>query len=188
MYPALDMRNPDDGYCVSIDERVQLQLHVAESGKITNLTLQDCLAIYPDATEWVAAPSGRYPEPKGEIGAPFADANLKLLVMEALHAQGLIELGTPAELAMHVLKRHVNLEKEGYALIPELYDYLSRYPLNASLLDQVESLSFDGGNALCRYIWYFFDGETDIFKPLRLDGLEHCKPKAVQCDYNTRNY
>ena len=123
--------------------------------------------------EWTPAPPGRYPEPAGPPGAPFADPNLKLRVMGALHQLGLLDLGTPYELAAHVRGKRVDLEEEGYALMPDVYDYLARYPLSEGQLAAVETVSFDHFD-VCTYAWYFWGGETGEFEIASLAGLEHC--------------
>jgi hypothetical protein len=66
-----------------------------------------------------------------------------------------IDLGTPQQLASHVLGRRVDLEKDGYELIPEALDYLTRYPLSDVQLAAVEWIEFDGGAAIYPVAWYF---------------------------------
>ncbi len=79
-------------------------------------------------------PAGEYPEPTepsypaavGMAGAPFADPNLKLVVLSSLLDAKQIDLGTPAQLATHVLGRAFDLEDEGYEIFPAAQDYLER--------------------------------------------------------------
>ncbi|MFV0473657.1 MAG: DUF6892 domain-containing protein [Pikeienuella sp.] len=116
-----------------------------------------------------------YPGPAGAPGAPFADANLKLVVLDGLLYGRALDLGRPEDLAAHVLGREVDMEEEGYDPIPEARDYLLRYPLDQALLDQVETLIFDGGNDIYRYIWYFWSGEDEGFDVSSLDGIALCR-------------
>lgn len=120
------------------------------------------------------ASASRYPAPGDTPGAPFDDPNLKLAILSSLIDKRLIDLGTPQQLAEHVLGRPVDLEKEGYKLIPAVRAYLDRYPLTPDLLNQIDELVLDGGNSVYRYVWFFWDGEDDIFDINSLAGIEHC--------------
>ncbi|MBB4314167.1 DUF7256 domain-containing protein [Roseospira marina] len=122
-----------------------------------------------------------YPEPAGEPGAPFADPNFKLVVLSSLLREKELDLGTPEMLATHVLGRPVDLEDEGYDLIPEVLEYLRRYPLTDTLLAKVRSLYFDGGENIYVYPWYFWDGESYEFEVSSLQGIEHC-PNVTDID------
>lgn len=135
---------------------------------VNAISFSDPLAEYPERT----APP--YPAAAGAPGAPFADPNLKLVVLSALQDAKLIDLGAPGQLATHVLGRPVDLEEEGYDLIPEARDYLDRYPLTDELLAAVESLEFDGGNSIYPFAWYFWSGEEDGFEVSSLEGIELC--------------
>jgi hypothetical protein len=115
-----------------------------------------------------------YPAPMGAPGVPFADPNFKLAVLSSLVESGALDLGSYEDLASFVLKRPVDLNKEGYALIPELYDYLARYPLSEADLAKVESVTFDGGNEIYSYCFRFWSGETEEFDVKSLEGIAHC--------------
>ncbi|ULJ74180.1 DUF6892 domain-containing protein [Rhizobium gallicum] len=71
--------------------------------------------------------------------------------------------------------RAVDLEDEGYEIIPEAQDYLERYPLTDELLAAVEEIEFDGGETAYRFAWYFWDGEDDVFDVKDLSGIELCR-------------
>ena len=115
-----------------------------------------------------------YPAPAGAPGAPFADPNFKLAVLSSLVESGKLDLASYEDLASFVLKRPVDLEEEGYALIPEAYDYLARYPLTEADLAKVESVTFDGGNEIYSYCFRFWDGETGEFDVRSLEGITCC--------------
>lgn len=115
-----------------------------------------------------------YPAMAGEPGAPFKDPNLKLLALSDLRDRKVIDLGTPQQLAEHVLKRKVDLDDEGYDLIPEAYEYLARYPLTPDLLAQVKRLYFDASTGIVEYAWLFWTGESGAFDVHSLEGIEHC--------------
>ncbi len=115
-----------------------------------------------------------YPTASGAVGAPFSDVNLKLAVMSSLLDAKLLDLGTPEQLATHVLRRPVDLEKDGYDLIPEALDYLARYPLTDDLLASVERMEFDGGATIYPFAWYFWSGEEGAFDIKDLSGIRFC--------------
>lgn len=126
-----------------------------------------------------------YPAMAGEPGAPFRDPNLKLHVLDALLNQKDIDLGTPKELAEHVLNRKVDLEDEGYEMIPEAYEYLTCYPLTPELIARVKSLSLVVPARIFRYAWYFRDGWEEEFHVRSLDGIERCiNLEEIKVDLN----
>ncbi|NIB58269.1 MULTISPECIES: DUF6892 domain-containing protein [Rhizobium/Agrobacterium group] len=118
--------------------------------------------------------ASQYPAPKGLPGAPFEDPNLKLAILSGLIDKQVVDLGTPRQLAEHVLGRPVDLEKEGYEQIPAVRAYLDRYPLTPDLLRQVDGLVLDGGNSAYPYVWFFWDGEDESFNVTSLSGIGHC--------------
>ncbi|TKT75804.1 hypothetical protein XW59_018355 [Aquamicrobium sp. LC103] len=115
-----------------------------------------------------------YPAPQGPAGAPFADVNLKLAVLSALDEQGTIALGEPPKLAEHLLGRSFDVATEGYRLVPEVLDYLARYPLDSQKLATLETLNLDGGSTIYHHIWHFWHGEDDTFEVASLGGIENC--------------
>jgi len=120
------------------------------------------------------ATASRSPAPGDISGAPFGDPNLKLAILSSLIDKQLIDLGTPQQLAEHVLGRPVDLENEGYKPIPAVRAYLDRYPLSTDLLNEIDELVLDGGSSIYRYVWFFWDGADDIFDINSLAGIKHC--------------
>ena len=51
---------------------------------------------------------------------------------------------------------------------------LVRYQLTHEHLGSVTQIVFDAGNAIYRYPFYFWDGETDEFDVTSLEGLDGC--------------
>ncbi|SCW76633.1 hypothetical protein SAMN02927900_04690 [Rhizobium mongolense subsp. loessense] len=156
----MGVRQLPEGYT----QRVRLTLEAVNEIGFSNPAAQ-----YPEPTE----PS--YPVAVGMAGAPFTDPNLKLVVLSSLLDAKQIDLGTPAQLATHVLGRAVDLEDEGYEIIPAAQDYLERYPLTNELLAAVQEIEFDGGGTAYPFVWYFWDGEDDVFDVKDLSGIELCR-------------
>lgn len=116
-------------------------------------------------------PPPRYPQPAGIPGAPFIDSNLKLVVLDALRESGVIDLGTPADLAQHLLGESFDRDSNTGERLQPVYDFLVRYPLGANELATVRSLTFDGGNEIYSYVVPHWDGEDGAFDVASLDGL-----------------
>jgi hypothetical protein len=131
-----------------------------------------CLAgeLYPGAVARAAAPP-TYPPPEDIAGFPFDDLNLKLVVLDSLRDAKLIDLGSPKQLAEHVLGRPVILEQEGHRLIRPVYDYLTRYPVTPAQIDKIETITFDGGDEIYPYAYFYWDGQTADFDVKSLEGI-----------------
>jgi hypothetical protein len=137
-------------------------------GKLYQVGFRNPQAAYPPKQPMV------YPAPAGERGAPFVDPNFKLAVLSALLETDQLDLSSYDDLASFVLKRPVDLEKEGYELIPAAYDYLTRYPLTDDDLALVETITFDGGNDIYPYCYRFWSGETKEFDIKSVEGIIRC--------------
>jgi hypothetical protein len=137
-------------------------------GKLHKVALFDLNAKYPEKT------TVPYPAPAGRAGDPFDDPNFKLVVLSSLKGIRAIDLGQPQDLAEFVLRRPVDLEKEGYEPFREAYDYLARYPLGEAELAKVEALNFDGGNPIYRHFYYFWDGEVRDYDVTSINGIARC--------------
>jgi hypothetical protein len=112
-----------------------------------------------------------YPQPEATAGAPFADPNLKLAVLDTLLTSGTITLGPREELAQSLLGPDYDEDEQGYALLEPVYDWLTRFPLTATHLAAVDELIFDGGNEIYTYAFPFWDGESDEFDVKNLEGI-----------------
>ncbi|MBB4273614.1 DUF7256 domain-containing protein [Rhizobium mongolense] len=143
------------------------------SVRITYDTVYEIEISNPDA-EYAEPTAPPYPAASGAPGAPFSDPNLKLAVMSSLLYAKALDLGTPQQLASHVLGRTVDLEKDGDELIPEALDYLTRYPLSDEQLAAVERIEFDGSGAIYPFAWYFWGGEEGVFDVRDISGIRFC--------------
>jgi hypothetical protein len=112
-----------------------------------------------------------YPQATAQPGAPFADPNFKLVVLDALLTSGAIALGPRDKLARHLMGSSYDEARDGYQLLTPVYDYLLRYPLSAVDLARVEDIVFDGGNEIYPYAYPFWDGETGEFDVHSLEGI-----------------
>ncbi len=175
-FPGVDLAPPKLGpfsFAAVVDNGVHGRLELGTTAEderyLRALELYDPAAVYPAKQPVV------YAAPSGEPGAPFKDVNLKLSVLSELIEKGHLDLGDPQDLYDHLLGRHFDLEAEGYEPVAEARDYLARYPLDAALLDKVTSLELDGGSAIYRYIYYFWDGESGEFDVASLEGIEHLR-------------
>jgi len=114
------------------------------------------------------------PPPNAVPGAPFDDPNLKLVVIDALLAAGHIDLGGQVGFLSAMLGRRYSPESDPQWLYKcqPAYDYLVCYPLTPEHLAAVETLCFDGGNAIYQYVWPGWDGEGGDFDVRALDGVE----------------
>jgi hypothetical protein len=150
-------------YRLTLPDGLQLELRVLNNDVIA-MELSKPGAIYERTIS--------YPTPAGKPGAPFADPNLKLIVLSALTESGAIHLGPRKKLAEHILGPGYDEDQDGYDLLKPVYDYLARYPLTANHLAAVTSIDFDGGNEIYTYPFPFWSGETDEFEVASLDGVE----------------
>lgn len=116
-----------------------------------------------------------YRRPLHEPVTPFTDPNFKLAILSAMMADGIIDLGTPYDLAAHVLGRPVDLEIEGWSPIAEVRDYLARYQIFQPQLDRIETIELDGGIDIYPYIHYFWGGETEEFDIATIEGIKACR-------------
>lgn len=145
-------------------------------GKLYAISFRNMAASYPPPQPMV------YPAARGVPGAPFADPNFKLAILSSLLETNQLDLAEPQDLAEFALKRPVDLEQEGYALIPAAYDYLTRYPLDDDDLAHVESVTLDGGNEIYPYCYKFWDGETSDFDVGSVRGIALCRNvTALHC-------
>ncbi len=172
-------KRPDlkEGYRLPVYETVTYSADISSHykmllefrwGELYQISFRNPQAVYPPRQPMI------YPAPAGAPGAPFKDPNFKLAVLSSLVETDALDLAEYKDLAEFVLKRPVDLEKEGYELIREAYDYLVRYPLTEADLAMVETITFDGGNEIYPYCFRFWSGETKDFDVTSVEGIAQC--------------
>lgn len=154
------------------------------------------LMLLNDATDYRNQPK-TFPMPKAADNR-FKDFGLKLLVIEELmYRQRIL---TPAfdihEFAKEYDKREIDIETDGYAIIPEAKTYFQNLAIPDDLLSQIETLhqssGVDGGPRFIDHLFPFWDpGAGDEVVKItnkaiddlgllpnlkRLSGLENSKP------------
>lgn len=131
----------------------------------------------------------------------FRDFGLKLLVIEELmYCQGV--LGPRFDIrafAAEYIKREIDVESEGYAIIPEARAYFANLPIPDDLLARVRALhqssGLDGGPRYIAQLFPFWDpgvgdgpvpvtakavADFDLLPNLsRISGLENSKPNRT---------
>ncbi len=95
----------------------------------------------------------------------FKDFNFKLAVIqELMYNQGLLEPKFEIyEFARNYTGRKIDIDHEGYAIIPEAKAYFEKIELSEEQLSKVTSLYQDGGNDVYMNLYPFWDGEDNIF-------------------------
>lgn len=131
----------------------------------------------------------------------FRDFGLKLLVIEELmYRQGvLLPKFDIHAFAAEYQKREINVDKDGYAIIPEAKAYFANLPTPDDLLARVERLhqssGLDGGPRYIDHLFPFWDpgagddpvpvtakaiADLDLLPNLtRISGLENSKPNRT---------
>lgn len=95
----------------------------------------------------------------------FQDINLKLCVIqELMYTQKLIEpLFDIYKFVESYKERKINIDEEGYEIIPEALDYFKTLEIPTELLTQVTEICQDGGDDIYMQICPFWSGEDEIF-------------------------
>ncbi len=95
----------------------------------------------------------------------FMDFNFKLAVVQVLmYEQGVLlpEFDVYA-FARDYEGREIDIDAEGYEIIPEVRAYFEALEVPAAALAEVEALYQDGGNEIYMQLSPFWDGEDDRF-------------------------
>ena len=95
----------------------------------------------------------------------FKDFNFKLAVIERLmYEQGVL---TPRfnvyEFVKRYTARRIDIEEEGYDIIPEVRAYFEQLEIPAELLPLIQEINMDGGDEIYGQLYPFWDGEDEIF-------------------------
>lgn len=126
-------------------------------------------------------------KPDGGKAIVFSDFNFKLLVIEELmYNQELLKPKFDLyEFAEIYDKRKIDIEEEGYAMIPEAVEYFRNLPVSEELAGKVTELYQDGGNDIYGEIFPFWDGEDDTFDIKSYEDVKHfpnLKKMVLFCD------
>jgi len=104
----------------------------------------------------------------------FKDFNFKLAVVQVLMYEK--ELLEPKfDLYDFVEKyedRKIEIEEEGYEIIPEAKKYFEDLVIPSELLIQIDKIEQDGGNEIYFQLIPFWDGEDDAFNIKSTDDLK----------------
>lgn len=96
----------------------------------------------------------------------FKDFNFKLLVIEELMFNK--ELLKPKfdvyEFATLYDKRKIDIEEEGYNIIPEVISYFESLKIDIEFAGTITELYQDGGNSIYGQLYPFWDGEDNTFE------------------------
>lgn len=99
------------------------------------------------------------------MGVHFQDINFKLCVIqELMYNQSLLEPKFEIyEFVKSYTDRKIDIDKEGYNIIPEALVYFEKIEIPAGLLMNVSKIYQDGGNDIYMQICPFWSGEDDKF-------------------------
>lgn len=104
----------------------------------------------------------------------FKDFNFKLAVIQVLMYEK--ELLKPMfdfyEFVGNYKERKIDIEEEGYDIIPEIKSYFEALEIPSELLEQVDEIDQDGGNEIYLQVVRFWDGEDDLFNITSTDDVE----------------
>jgi hypothetical protein len=103
----------------------------------------------------------------------FKDFNFKLAVIEVLMYEEAVLL---PQFSVHDFVagysgRRIDVEAEGYDIIPEVQQYFEKLVIPADLLSQVEEISQNGGDIIYHQLFPFWDGEDDRFNITSTEDL-----------------
>jgi hypothetical protein len=105
----------------------------------------------------------------------FADFNFKLAVIqELMYNKKLIEPEFDLyEFVDNNKEREIDVEKEGYAFIPEVIDYFKKLEIDKKFAGEVEEILQDGGDDIYGHVLRFWDGEDDTFCIRNFEDIKH---------------
>ena len=121
----------------------------------------------------------------------FKDFNFKLAVIKRLMYQR--DLLTPRfdvyDFAAIYTERQIDIEEEGYAIIPEVRVYFEQLEIPAELLPLIKEIDMDGGDTIYGQLYPFWDGEDDVFNIQSVEDaalLPNLKPVTLFYNENDR--
>lgn len=75
--------------------------------------------------------------------------------------------------AKNFKERSINIEEEGYGIIPEVAAYFKKLPIPSSLLLDIIELQPDGGDEIYAQLIPFWDGEDDCFDVKSIEDIKY---------------
>jgi hypothetical protein len=95
----------------------------------------------------------------------FTNLNFKLaIVQELMYNQGLLApVFDVHDFAADYAKREIDVNEEGYEIIPEVKKWFQTLPVIASLAEKVEFLYLDGGNEIYGQLCPLWDGDDNLY-------------------------
>ena len=118
----------------------------------------------------------------------FKDFNFKLAVIqELMYNQKILKpVFDVWEFAEKYKKRKIDIDEEGYEIIPEVLEYFKNIEIMPEMAKKVEHISMDGGDDIYLNIIPFWDGEDDVFDIKSADDVAHF-PKLKKIDLLNAN-
>ncbi len=105
----------------------------------------------------------------------FKDFNFKLAVINQLMYRK--KLLSPAfdvyEFASLYQNRKIDIEEEGYDIIPEVKAYFEQLPISIRFAETITELYQDGGDEIYGQLCPFWDGEDDLFNIRSAEDASH---------------
>lgn len=94
----------------------------------------------------------------------LTDFNFRLaIIQELMYEQDLLPQFDVWEFCDQYTAREIDIEEEGYDVIPEVKAWFEVLPISREMAEQVTKLYFDGGNEVYGQIVPFWDGEDDLY-------------------------
>jgi hypothetical protein len=104
----------------------------------------------------------------------FKNFNFKLAIIEELmYVQDLLQPKFDVyDFVEDYVKREIDIDSEGYEIIPEVKKYFKNIEIPKDLALKVETLVLDGGAEIYGQLCPFWDGEDDLFTIKKIDEDE----------------
>ncbi|XOB63515.1 DUF6892 domain-containing protein [Campylobacterota bacterium DY0563] len=104
----------------------------------------------------------------------FKNLNFKLAVITEITGNESNEKYCldPWEFAKNYTKRNIDIEEEGYEIIPEIKEYYEKIEIFPSEVQNIEEIYQDGGDDIYLTLCPFWDGEDDTFNILSAEDVK----------------
>ena len=128
----------------------------------------------------------------GEVGSEteyieFSDLGFKLVVIDTLmYEKNVLPPFKIREFIKEYRQRKIDIEEEGYEVIPEVLDWFKNYKVPAKHAPDITEL-YQNGNQIYHEIWPFWHGEDDTFNVKSASDSKHFPNlKSVTLFYDER--